>query len=131
MSIHQKTAEGQSHYFGMRTKKENILGPNRINPESIFDMLQVWQDVSNINRWFLKLYESRGLERHGEHFLLVLSKEDLDALEAAIEDASFYEGAEYPHDMTDRIADEIRGMVFIRRARKALLEGDAVFYESI
>ena len=101
---------------------------NRISDE--VQEFSYWRKHANLNEWMTQLAVSRGVVKNAIEFNcvdLVLSPEDIDALEKVVtEDAlphgeGFFWGASHPEDAkTDR--------EFIANARKAFADGHQVIY---
>lgn len=103
-------------------------------------MIHTWRKHPNLHQWFTDLYFHKEglfgpitLAEMGPAFnagqFVRLTEFDLDQLEAAVDQdalpkaAGFFWGVSTPEDKKDDLA-------FIRKARKALKAGKAVFYTS-
>ena len=104
------------------------------NGNPLFEMVDAefyyWRKHPDLHGWMEKLYRTKGGEDPSFNCNSVrLMAEDLDALEAAIKNTAlphttgFFFGESTPEDRDDDLE-------FIGRARAAIAEGDAVYYDS-
>ncbi|ARJ68118.1 phosphoglycerate kinase [Magnetospirillum sp. ME-1] len=88
-----------------------------------------WRKHPNLHGWMEQLYRSKGGTDEFNCATVLVSEEDLDALEAAVkgeelpETHGFFFGASHPEQKAD-------DLVFIARARAVIASGDIVVYTS-
>lgn len=127
------TKKGQKLRKKMLTLKTNeerreFAEANRLSNE--VTEIQYWRKHANLNEWMTQLAVKKGVVKEAFEFNctdLVLTPEDIDALDESIRTeslphgAGFFWGASSPED---RIDDEN----FIARAREAFAKGEQVIY---
>jgi hypothetical protein len=89
-----------------------------------------WRKHPNLHGWMQQLYKSKGgTDEAFDLSPVQLTGEDLDALEAAInqtalpETKGFFFGRSFPED-------KVNDLAFIAKARQELKDGKSVFYTS-
>lgn len=87
-----------------------------------------WRKHANLHGWMEKLYSDKGGTEEFNCVAMRLTAEDLDRLEDDMKDGlgnvtGFFWGVS-----TDE--DEAYTQEFIKRARQAITDGDAIFYDS-
>lgn len=102
----------------------------RCDADRSTDELYYWRKFNALHGWMEKLYRDKGGQRESFNVTSVrLNAEDLDRLEREAGDlkpvAGFFFGEQtiYPEDL-ESVTD------FITKARQALADGKAVFYDS-
>lgn len=123
--------------YAMRAPKE-LVGETEVDfniPEAKQEQVQeffYWRKHPDLHGWMEELYRRKGgVSEDFNCDSVVLSLEDLDALEAAINQKElphtegFFFGASSYDDDT-----KAKDLSFIQQARAAINEGDVVFYTS-
>lgn len=88
-----------------------------------------WRKHPNLHGWMERLYRSKGGRDEFNCATVLVTAQDLDALEAAVKGealpttSGFFFGASDPEQKAD-------DLVFIARARAAIASGDIVVYTS-
>lgn len=125
--------------FAWKVKQEDALDTFEISDaamgESGFrEELYYWRKHHDLHGWMFQLAKKKGFEGEGGDFNCVpvrLTLEDLNALEADIRSRAlpattgFFFGNYPPDDDSDT-----EDFIFITRAREAINEGYAVYYDS-
>lgn len=93
--------------------------------------LHYWRKHHDLHGWMENLYRSKGGEEEFNCQKVMVTKEDLDELEKDIiscklpQTTGFFFGDNPPNE--DSINDDL---LFIAKARKAIDEGNVVYYDS-
>jgi hypothetical protein len=118
--------------YAWRVKVENAVGDFDFNGDADKPVeLFYWRKHHDLHGWMENLYGSKGGDHEFNCIPVRLTLEDLDLLEFDInhnalpETIGFFFGDNPPDDETKE-----RDLDFISKAREAITEGDAVYYDS-
>ena len=117
-------------------KKENVIDTFHIKPDNKY-LLHYWRKHPNLHGWFENLYYSKGgkVEPFDCQYLN-LSLADLNLLEKDIknfnlpETTGFFFGKDEEHSTNELNEDDLDDLEFIEKARKAIENGEYVYYYS-
>ncbi|WP_323130964.1 phosphoglycerate kinase [Sinorhizobium medicae] len=92
--------------------------------------LHYWRKHPNLHGWMEELYRTKGGTEHDFNFVnLLLTKEDLDQLEAAIQSGTLPKTVGFFFGESDG-SETDDDLQFVANAREALAAGLTVFYSS-
>lgn len=92
--------------------------------------LHYWRKHPNLHGWMEMLYRAKGGAEEVFNCTTVrLTRDDLDALEAAIRDDALPETTGFFFGTSDG-SERADDLAFVEKARSAIAEGLAVFYDS-
>lgn len=92
--------------------------------------LHYWRKHPNLHGWMEMLYRAKGGAEEVFNCTTVrLTRDDLDALEAAIRDDALPETTGFFFGASDG-SERADDLAFVEKARSAIAEGLAVFYDS-
>ena len=118
--------------YAWRVKAENAVGDFDFNGDADKPVeLFYWRKHHDLHGWMQDLYASKGGDHEFNCIPVRLTLEDLDNLEQDLkanqlpETIGFFFGDNPPDDETKE-----RDLDFIAKAREAITEGDAVYYDS-
>ncbi len=100
-------------------------------PSEAAQEVHYWRKHPNLHGWMEQLYRKKGgTDGNFNCVKLQITLEDLDNLEKAIKekDLPHTEGFFFGFSVVDERADD--DLAFIKKARQAIEEGNAVFYDS-
>lgn len=122
--------------YAFSVKKENVIDTFHIKSDNKY-LLHYWRKHPNLHGWFENLYYSKGgkVEPFDCQYLN-LSLADLNLLEKDIknfnlpETTGFFFGKDEEHSTNELNEDDLDDLEFIEKARKAIENGEYVYYYS-
>ena len=119
--------------YAFRVKAEDALGDFEIaKPEDKHEEIMYWRKHHDLHGWMERLYRAKNGTKESFNCIPVrLTMEDLNNLEADVlagnlpQTQGFFFGVN-PPDEDSKLQD----MEFIGKAKIAIAEGDAVYYDS-
>ena len=111
-------------------KRENYnvsTGMDSLGNDLDFDY---WRKFYPLDNWMRSIYLVKGGTDEFNCNPVRLTKEDLDNLHAAAQSLDFYTGGYYNNPQKEKEEEYDHLMKFIAKAKQAINEGDAVYYDN-
>ena len=89
-----------------------------------------WRKFYPLDQWMRNLYFNKGGKGEFNRDCVRLDKEELDKLYNEAQGVDFYEGGYYSSAQEEKECEYSYLMNFIRRAKEAIDEGDAIYYSN-
>lgn len=127
--------------YAYRVKRQNVIDDlkfkqGRLLSDGVTDELgndigfDYWRKFYPLNRWAGNLYVKKGGTNEFDCAVVRLDEDALDELYELAQDDEFYEDGYYHDAKREREAEYEHLMKFIRDAKEAITEGDAIYYSN-
>lgn len=110
-----------------RGRYNDTTGMDDLNNDLDFDY---WRKFYPLDDWMRGVYLAKGGTDNFNLIPLRLTEDDLDDLYAAAQNLDFYAGGYYNDPQREKEEEYSHLMQFIAKAKKAIAEGDAVYYDN-
>lgn len=117
----------KSDFAFERGRYNNMTGMDNLGNDLDFDY---WRKFSPLDDWMRYLYLTKGGTDNFNLIPVRLTEEDLDNLYVAAQSLDFYADGYYNNPQQEKEEEYSHLMKFIAKAKKAIDEGDAVYYDN-